>query len=724
MGLLSIDKTLLFDFHTENVTFLMLYKKLVKTNIIFLITTIIYIIIIEFLIIYPFFVFLAYYSTFYDLINKTYMRHLFNVIMYLVFLCVFFYINFILFLFFFRKFKKRLKPQIDDFLKSLQIPIIQSFSPTRKFITWNIYIISNLLVLLALICIFNYDFPFFLYHINDILNFYKNEGLINMEISYPYFIPDFFYKKRYWWLSNYFLEKLFVFSKERVEIFKNIKSILLNICLSNNPINKKEIERFAHPYLSSLSFQNSTTLLTSYHQENKILPIPFQTVKTVMQYKKILTIILYEIEKYMENNQEITINNKDLLDNIKKYIKDNKENKKNNDINKKDLLDNIKKYIKDNKENEEKNNSILLKSIEESKNEIESLFIDFADLLIDDEKCKKFQRLNIKKEIPNKDIIDTFYLISICLFIILCFIERSINNRQDSIIIIFSDIIIIYFIKENNCLTVLLFILNNIPLFLNNHNITFNNNFILFSKKRNIKFNVEDIILKDIRIYFLNKNNISKDILNIKLLNINKPSHLLCGPSGAGKTMLLSLLLQLFSTYKNKGPICTGQYMIKSHEEYINMNEVNPSDFKKSIIYLPQFPQFPNGDFSYLLKSKNYIEILEICEIQNIFIKIGLNTKFHDIKEILNKEDIIKINLSQALIKLENEINNLLIADETFDVISKQNFIKIKERIKYYFIVTHIHQNEGENIITINNNTALLTKDVNMYDSKEKKNNE
>ena len=100
-----------------------------------------------------------------------------------------------------------------------------------------------------------------------------------------------------------------------------------------------------------------------------------------------------------------------------------------------------------------------------------------------------------------------------------------------------------------------------------------------------------------------------------------------------------------------------------------------------------------------------------MCEIKNIFINIGLKTKFSDIKETLSKDDIIKINLSQALVKLENEVNHLLVADETFDVISKQNFIKIRKRIKYYFIVTHIHQDEGENVITVNNNTVSVTKD-------------
>ena len=87
MGLLSMEKTVLFDFQAENATFLMLYKKLVLNNFIFLLRTIIYTIIIEFFIIYSFFVFLAYYITFYDLLSKSYVRHIFNLIIYSIFLC-------------------------------------------------------------------------------------------------------------------------------------------------------------------------------------------------------------------------------------------------------------------------------------------------------------------------------------------------------------------------------------------------------------------------------------------------------------------------------------------------------------------------------------------------------------------------------------------------------------------------------------------------------------
>ena len=149
-----MEKTVLFDFQAENATFLMLYKKLVLNNFIFLLRTIIYTIIIEFFIIYSFFVFLAYYITFYDLLSKSYVRHIFNLIIYSIFLCIFFYINFILFFFFLKKYKNVFKLQINDFLKSLQIPITKSFTSIRKFVIWNIYIISNLISLLFLIYIF------------------------------------------------------------------------------------------------------------------------------------------------------------------------------------------------------------------------------------------------------------------------------------------------------------------------------------------------------------------------------------------------------------------------------------------------------------------------------------------------------------------------------------------------------------------------------------------
>ena len=698
-----MEKTVLFDFQAENATFLMLYKKLVLNNFIFLLRTIIYTIIIEFFIIYSFFVFLAYYITFYDLLSKSYVRHIFNLIIYSIFLCIFFYINFILFFFFLKKYKNVFKLQINDFLKSLQIPITKSFTSIRKFVIWNIYIISNLISLLFLIYIFDYDFPFFLYSINNILDVTKNEYMINIDIFFPYSIPDFLFKKKYWWLCNdYFLNKLFIYSNEKDDLkkFKNLQNNLEKITTIEDPLERQTYKKKIIPYEKTLSLFEKNSI-----QDNEeVLPIPFQTIKTKIQYTRIMKIIInrimivYEkIDKNNENNKNIN----SFIEKIKNFLCE---------VDNEKLESQITTITNEfNKSNVDHNTDKKLSPILTDEKLL--LILNFVKLCAKDKNIK-FQKFTTKEEeIPAKNTMDTIYLMIMCLFIIICFIERSVNNRQNSIIIIFIDILLLYFIKDNNCLTVILLILNNIPLFLDKHDITFNNNYILSNKRKSIKFNTNSIILKDIRIYFSNKNNISKDILNIKLLNIEKPNHLLCGPSGAGKTMFLSLLLQLFCIYKNKGPICTGQYMIKSDKGYINMNEVDPSDFKKSIIYLPQFPDCPSGDFSYLLKSKNYIEILEMCEIKNIFINIGLKTKFSDIKETLSKDDIIKINLSQALVKLENEVNHLLVADETFDVISKQNFIKIRKRIKYYFIVTHIHQDEGENVITVNNNTVSVTKD-------------